>query len=490
MTAFARLMAFQRETEALAGIAGRLEWDRDTVMPPGAAAQRAEEIAALEAVLHARRTDPRLGEWLAAARPGDAAGARALFLIGREHARATRVPPRLAAEIARRTSLAQGVWAAARAGDDVAAFLPTLAAVIALKREEAAALAAGATGADAAYDALLDDHEAGATAAGIAALFAELRPGLVALRDHVLGATPPPPPLSGHFPAADQLALAREVAGRFGYDFARGRIDLAVHPFASGSGADVRITTRIDEADPFICLFAVIHETGHAAYEQTIAPAHTLTPLGRGVSKGVHESQSRIYENQIGRSRGFCRWLHRAMRAAFGERVPADPDAFHAAANRVVPGFIRTAADEVHYNLHILLRFDLERELIAGRLAAGDLEAAWNDRFEADFGVAVTRPSEGMLQDVHWAAGLFGYFPTYTLGNLYAACLWQALVADIPAAEALMERGELAPITGWLGERLQRPGGLHPPRETVARACGFAPSARPLLDYLQAKFGA
>lgn len=490
MTAFAELMEFQRETEALAEVMGRLGWDQQTVMPPGAAAQRAEETAALEAVLHARRSDPRLAGWLAAAVPPDAAGARAVALIAREHARATLIPVRLAAEIARVTSRAQGIWAEARAGDDVAGFLPVLSEVVALKREAASALAAGAAGQDALYDALLDEYEPGATAAGIAAMFAELRPRLIALRARILGSGRTPAPLAGRFPAAAQLALAREMAGVFGYDFHRGRIDLAVHPFSSGSGADVRITTRIDEADPFGCLYSTIHETGHAAYEQAIDAAHALTPLGRGVSMGVHESQSRLYENQIGRSRAFCTWLHGAMARAFGSAGTEGPAALYAAANRVVPGYIRTEADEVHYNLHILMRFDLERELVAGRLAVADLEAAWNARFAADFGVAVDRPANGMLQDVHWSVGVFGYFPTYTLGNLYAACLWQALRADIPEAPALMAEGRLAPLTLWLRDRLQRHGGLLPPRETIARACRFAPSAEPLLAYLEAKFGA
>ncbi len=490
MTAFAVLMAFQRETEALAQVMGRLEWDQQTVMPPGAARQRAEEMAALESVLHARRSDPRLADWIAGAAPPDAAGARALALIGREHARATRIPLRLAAETARVTSLAQGVWAEARAGDDVGRFLPVLAEVVALKREAAAALADGAEGQDARYDALLDEYEPGATAAGLAAMFAELRPRLVALRARILGVGRTPPALAGRFPAEAQLRLAREVAGVFGYDFGRGRIDLAVHPFSSGSGSDVRITTRIDEADPLGCLYSTIHETGHAAYEQAIDTAHALTPLGRGVSMGVHESQSRLYENQIGRSRAFASWLHGAMARSFGDAGAAGPEALYAAANRVVPGFVRTEADEVHYNLHILMRFDLERDLVAGRLETGDLEAAWNDRFAADFGVAVDRPAHGLLQDVHWSAGVFGYFPTYTLGNLYAACLWQALAADLPEAEAMVAAGRLGPVTGWLRERLQRHGGLAPPRETIARACGFAPAAEPLLAYLEAKFGA
>ncbi|MFN6978739.1 MAG: carboxypeptidase M32, partial [Gemmobacter sp.] len=373
MTAFQTLMDFQRETEALAQIAGRLGWDQETMMPRGAADQRGAEMAAIEGVLHARRTDPRLAEWLAAAEAADAAGAAALRLIAREHARATRVPARLAQEIARVTSIAQGIWAEARARDDVAHFLPTLMQVIALKREEAAALAQGGD----LYDALLDDYEPGATAATIGAMFDRMRPRLVALRAAVL-ARPPANPLAGHFRAAGQMAVARDLATAFGYDWTRGRLDLAVHPFSSGSGHDVRITTRVNEADPLNCFYSTIHEVGHATYEQRIDPAFALTPLGQGVSMGVHESQSRIYENQIGRSRAFAGWMFGRMVQEFGHAGADSPEAFYRAVNAVRPGHIRTEADEVHYNLHIMMRFDLERALIAGDLVPADLEAAWN----------------------------------------------------------------------------------------------------------------
>jgi carboxypeptidase Taq len=485
MTAFQSLAAFQRETEALAQIAARLGWDQETMMPRGAAQQRGEEMAAIEGVLHARRTDPRLADWLAAAEAEDAAGAAFLRLVAREHARAVKVPARLAQEIARTTSLAQGIWAEARAKDDIPHFLPKLAEVIRLKREEAACLAAGGD----LYDALLDAYEPGAKGAGIAALFAAMRPRLVALREAVL-ARPPAAPLSGRFPAAGQMAVARDLATAFGYDWTRGRLDLAVHPFSSGSGHDVRITTRVNEADPFNCFYATIHEVGHATYEQRIDPAFALTPLGRGVSMGVHESQSRIYENQLGRSRAFAGWLFARMRREFGDAGAPDPDAFYRAVNAVRAGFIRTEADEVHYNLHIMMRFDLERALIAGDLVPADLEAAWNDRFAADFGVAVDRPSHGMLQDVHWSIGLFGYFPTYALGNVYAGCLHAALRRDVPDLDARLAEGDASPATGWLADRVQRHGGLWQPEEVIARACGHPPSAGLLLDYLEAKFGA
>jgi carboxypeptidase Taq len=483
--AYEALMAHARETAALEQISGRLGWDQETMMPRGAAEQRGEEMAAMEGVLHARRTDPRVGEWLEAAEPSDAVAAAQVVKVARAWRRAAKVPARLAQEIARVTSVSQGIWAEARARDDVAAFLPTLAEVIRLRQEEGAALAAGGDP----YDALVDDYEPGMTGADIAAMFGEMRPRLVALRERVLGAERQPRALEGSFGADTQMRLARDLATAFGYDWSRGRIDLAVHPFSSGGGNDVRITTRVAESDPFNCLYSTIHEVGHACYEQNIDPDYLLTPIGAGVSMGVHESQSRIYENQLGRSRAFTGWLFGQMRERFGAFGIGDAAAFFAGVNRVQPGFIRTEADEVHYNLHIMMRFDLERALVRGDLAVADLEAAWNDRFKADFGVAVDKPSHGMLQDVHWSIGLFGYFPTYSLGNLYAGCLHKALRADVPDLDARMAEGDLAAATGWLREKVQRHGGLYAPREVIAQACGFEPSAGPLLDYLEAKFG-
>ncbi|WP_372893127.1 carboxypeptidase M32 [Rhodosalinus sp.] len=484
MTAYDDLMAHARETEALAQVAGRLGWDQETMMPRAAAPQRAEEMAAMEAVLHARRTDPRVAEWLAEAEAPDAAGAAQLRLIRRAHARAAKVPARLAAELARVTSRAQGVWAEARATEDPGAFLPVLAEVVALRREEGAALAEGGD----VYDALLQDYEPGTSAGEIETMFAALRPRLAELRAAALD-RPAPPALTGRFDETAQHALARELAGAFGYDLSRGRIDTAVHPFSSGSGLDVRITTRTDPADPFNCLYSTIHEVGHATYEQNIDDAYLLTPVGQGASMGVHESQSRLYENQLGRSRAFTGWLFRRMRESFGEIGVADEDAFHATVNRVHRGFIRTESDELQYNLHVLLRFDLERALIAGDLAAGDLEGAWNDRFAADFGYAPERPSDGVLQDVHWSVGLFGYFPTYTLGNLYAGCLHAALRRDLPDLDDRLAEGDPSPATAWLRARVQRHGGLMEPRALIEAATGEPPSEGPLLAYLEAKFG-
>ncbi|NOC44536.1 carboxypeptidase M32 [Ruegeria sp. HKCCD7559] len=483
MTAFDELMAFQRETSALGQIAGRLGWDQETVMPRGAAPQRAEEMAAIEAVLHARRSDPRVAEWLDQAAPQDEVGKAQLREIRRAYDRAVKVPADLATAIARTTSAAQGTWAQARADEDVSTFLPVLEEVVSLKRQEGEALAQGGD----VYDAMVEDYEPYTTGAQIAAIFDEMRPRLVALRAAVLE-RPEPAALTGSFDELTQMRLTQKLAVAFGYDLNNGRVDKAVHPFSSGSGLDVRITTRTSETDPFNCFYSTIHEVGHAAYEQGIDRDYLLTPLGRGVSMGVHESQSRIYENQLGRSRAFTGWLFDQMKDAFGDFGIADADAFYATVNRVHNGYIRTEADEVQYNLHIMLRFDLERALMAGDLQVSELEAAWNDRFKADFGYAVDKPSNGCLQDVHWSVGLFGYFPTYSLGNVYAGCLYQALRGAVPELDAQLAEGDTSGATAWLRGHVQQHGGLYAPREIIRRASGVEPGPEPLLDYLEQKF--
>ncbi|WP_050525407.1 carboxypeptidase M32 [Pseudorhodobacter aquimaris] len=482
--AYDELMAFQRQTEALGQVAGRLDWDRETTMPRGAAGQRAEECGALEAVLHARRTDPRLGEWLDEAEATSDVARANLRLIRRSFERNSKIPAALAEEIARVTSTAQGTWAEARSTNDVAGFLPSLARVIELRREEAAYLAQGGD----LYDALIEEYEPGATAASLGGMFDRMRPRLVELRGAVLDAEYQPEPMEGRFERAGQMRVSRELASAFGYDWDRGRMDFAVHPFSSGSGSDVRITTRVVESDPFNCFYSTVHEVGHACYELGINRDYALTPLGAGASMGVHESQSRIYENQLGRSRAFTGWLMGRMRANFADFNAKDTDAFYATVNKVRAGYIRTESDEVQYNLHVMMRFDLERALVLGDLGVRDLEAAWNDRFKADFGYVVDQPANGMLQDVHWAVGLFGYFPTYTLGNLYAGCLHQAMRAAIPKLDSQLSDGDTSAATTWLRENVQTHGGLYEPREVITRACGFEPHEGPLLDYLEEKF--
>ena len=487
MSAFDDLMMFTRETEALGAIMGRLNWDQETMMPRGAAEQRGEEFAALESVLHARKTDARIGGWLEQidAEALDEVSRAQLRHIRRSYERNTKVPARLAAELAKVTSVAQGIWAEARARDDFAHFAPTFKEVVRLRREEAAALKEG-TDYDL-WDALHQDYEPGSTGAQLDAMFGALRPRLVALRDKIMGADQPKG-LSGTYDEAKQMALTEGLAAAFGYDFAYGRIDKAVHPFSSGTGLDVRITTRTNPEDPLNSIYSTIHETGHACYEQNISRNFLLTPLGEGVSMGVHESQSRIYENQLGRSRAFTEYLYGEMRETFGEIGVNSAEDFYAAVNRLTPGYIRTESDEVQYNLHVLLRFDLERQIIGGSLDIDDLPEAWDSRFEADFGVKVDKVSNGCLQDVHWPVGLFGYFPTYSLGNVYAGCLHKALRAEVSDLDAQLAKGDTSAATGWLKDNLQQFGGLREPRDTIVHACGFEPSEAPLLDYLEEKF--
>lgn len=482
------LLGHLRQTAALSQVSGLLAWDQEAAMPPKGAAQRAEQAGAMAAVLHGRQTDPRIPEWIAgidaaSLSPFDAAN---VAEAARAHRLAVKIPCRLAEQSARAASEGHRIWAAAREAKDFTAFAPTLARIVALKREEAACLAEGARE-HALYDALLDQFEPGAKTEEVAPLLDAMRPRLTALRE-AIAERPAPPAPEGRFPAEAQVGLARKVAARIGYDFDAGRIDTVVHPFCSGTAGDVRITTRTDEADPFNCLYSTIHEVGHALYAQG-APDPFL-PAADYCSMGVHESQSRFWENWIGRSRPFAGWLHERMTDAFGPHGLDGPDALYAAANRVKTGFIRTEADEVHYNLHILLRFELERDLISGALETEDLEAEWNARFGRDFGMEVTDPSLGVLQDIHWSAGLFGYFPTYALGNIYAACLDRAMREDLADRDEMVAAAETGPILEWLRRRVHAKGRLLASPALIEAATGAPPLAEPLLDHLEAKFGA
>ena len=491
MTPYEELIAHTSRTAALSQTAGLLSWDQETMMPRGGEETRAEQMGALSAVTHARSTDPRIGDWLEAIEEGDLdeRGRANVRRIRRSYTRASKIPERLAEEIARTTSRAQGVWARARGEDDFEAFAPVLETVVRLRREEAEVLtpSRGAGGADL-YDALLDDYEPGMKTRELAAMFDELRPALVSLRERIAGSSVEAPRLSGGYAPERQMLVAREICDAFGYDFARGRLDLSTHPFSMGMGpGDVRITTRVAEDDPFNCLYSTAHEIGHALYEQGLPP-YALEPAGGYVSMGVHESQSRLWENQIGRSRAFAEWLHPRM--DFPDYGLADPQALYACVNRVETGFIRTEADEVHYNLHVMLRFALERDLISGALEVADLEEAWNERFERDFGLKVPKPSLGVLQDVHWSVGLFGYFPTYTLGNVFAAELFARLKDDLGDVDAMARSGELQPVLAWLREKVHARGSHLPPLDLMAEVVGHAPTPGPLVAYLEEKFGA
>jgi carboxypeptidase Taq len=480
------LLDHLKQTAALSQVAGLLSWDQETVMPVNGAAQRAEQSGAMAVVIHGRNADPRIAEWILGIDRATLSSFDRCNLdqARRAYDRATKIPSRLAEETAKAASEGQIIWAEARAAKDFSVFAPALKRNIGLKREEAACLSA--TGADL-YDALLDEFEPGAKTADLLPLLESLRPGLTALREKIAG-KPEPRALGGHFPAGRQMALAARIAARIGYDFDAGRIDKATHPFSSGSVGDARITTRTDEADPFNCIYSTIHEVGHALYTQ--GASDPFMPAADYCSMGVHESQSRFWENQVARSRPFADWLYPVMKDAFGEMNLGSPDALYGAVNRVETGYIRTEADEVHYNLHILLRFELERELIAGSLEVDDLEEAWNTRFARDFGMKVPDASLGVLQDVHWSVGLFGYFPTYSLGNIYAACLDKAMSEALPDRDDMVRRAETQPILDWLRENIHSAGRVLPAHELIEQATGEAPSTVPLMDYLEAKFGA
>jgi carboxypeptidase Taq len=485
---YSELETHLRRMAALEQVSGLLNWDQETQMPPRGGALRLEQLGAVATALHRLASDPRIEEWASAAANAGLDGAAVVNIAEarRTHARAVRIPASLAEELARQSARAQMVWEQARPSSDLAALLPELEKLVALKRSHAACLAQPG---QLPYDALLDEFEPGISSADIDTIFARLRFGLVDLRARIAGKSRRPASLAGHFPAAGQLALSRRLGSVFGYDWAAGRLDLAAHPSSSGTGGDVRITTRINEVDPRECLYSTIHEVGHAVYEQNLDPVHACLPAGSHASMGVHESQSRLFENQLGRSRAFCHWLHPAMADAFGDTGVPGPDDLYGVVNGVETGFIRTEADEVHYNLHIMMRFDLERDLISGALAVADLPEAWDARFAADFGVAVPNAALGCMQDVHWSAGLFGYFPTYTLGNIYSGEIHEALRREVPDLDAHLAAGELAPVLDWLRPRIHRRGKTRAPAVLIAEACGATPTEAALLDYLEVKYG-
>ena len=485
--AMGRLLEFQRQTEALEQVGQLLSWDQETFMPSGAAEQRAEWIGAIQGIIHSRIVSDEFAELLGAACDGraDATESAHLRVLGRERELARRIPDPLPSRIAAVSSRAITAWQEARRREEVGLLLPLLDELVKLKREEANALADNCRP----YDALLDTFEQGATSDWIDQMFGRLRVALVDLTERIFASGRPVCGLTGEYPEPAQMELSRELATLFGYDWEKGRLDKSVHPFTSGAGNDVRITTRVDTTSPFNCLYATIHEAGHACYEQRIRKEYLLTPLGKGASFGVHESQSRILENQLGRSRAFCSWLFGRMRDVFGSIGVDDAVSFYAAANRVTQCRIRTEADEVQYNLHIMLRYSLERDLINGQIEVRDLEEAWNQRFLENFGLDISSPSEGILQDIHWPAGLFGYFPTYTIGNIYASALHSAMRENLPGLDEAMKQGNLMPAIDWLETKVQQFGRFHEPRKLIEQASGQPVSEEPLLRYLEDKFG-
>jgi carboxypeptidase Taq len=489
--ALASLKAALATVMDLRHAAGLVEWDERVMMPEGGAAVHGEMAATLHRLAHEQFTSDEVGTLLdtLAAGDGDPDGDDACLvrLAAHEYGRAVRVPAAFVAEQARVVSAAQAVWQKARADNDFGRFAPHLERVLDLKRRYVGFFPAAAHP----YDHLIDEFEPGMTTAEVTALFDALRPRQVALVRAAAHGAPPPPFLTAVYDEGAMLAFAEEVVTAFGFDWARGRQDRSTHPFASGIGpGDVRITTRWVPAQPFALLFGTLHETGHALYEQGVAPALTRTLLESGTSLGVHESQSRLWENLVGRSRPF--WDH--FYPALQRRFPAQLDgvtvkAFHRGINRVSPSLIRVEADEATYNLHIMLRVELERGLIEGTIAPRDLPELWRVRMREYLGVAPETDTEGVLQDIHWSAGLFGYFATYTLGNVIAAQLWQAFGAVHPRRDAELARGDFVALLAWLRETVHRHGRKFPPQDLVRRAAGAPVDPEPYLRYLEDKYG-
>ena len=477
-----------KKTTALAQVSGLLGWDQETQMPEMGSTQRAEQMGALEGVLHGRRSDPKIKEWISSIDIDalDHVAKTNVREAQKDYASATKVPADLAEALAKHAAKAQGIWAKARAAQSFADFAPTLKEMVNLKQQEAQARQSGNTSL---YDTLMDDYEPGMKTSEMSALLEELRTGLVDLRGRISESGKEMPQLQGDFSKDKQLALSRALPEIFGYNWKAGRMDFAVHPFCSGNGGDVRITTRVEEDNPFDCIYSTIHETGHAVYEQNIPNADSLAPAYSYASMGVHESQSRMMENQIGRSRAFAEHLFPLFQKHFGDIGVSTAEDFYHAVNNVRSSYIRTESDEVHYNLHIMMRFDLERALIEGDLVVDDLDAAWNERFAADFGREVDTPANGVLQDVHWSVGLFGYFPTYSLGNLYAGELFAKMQADIDGLDEKISSASLEAPIEWLNRNIHDHGRLKAPAQLIEDAVGHKASAQALLAYLNTKFG-
>ncbi len=476
-------------------------WDQEVSMPAGGAPARAWTLAALAGAVHQRSTDARLATlaerlWRGRARLGRVPR-RQVELARRAVRKARRIPLDLARELALAESRGLETWREARRRRDWAAFAPALEHMLALKRRAArlAVRAEGPTPGSRAplYDALLDDFEPGMTSARLDDLLGELRDFTVPLLKQVVAArvSVDLAPLVGRFDVEAQRAFAREVVVGMGIDLQRGRMDLSTHPFCSGLAPDdVRMTGRFDARDLRGGLFGVVHEAGHGLYEQGLDPARARQPAGGAVSMAIHESQSRLWENLVARSRPFwVHWLPR-LRRQHPRLRRVSVDGIWRAANAVQPSFIRVEADELTYNLHILLRYEIERDLIEGRQSVRDLPQRWNDGMRRLLGLTPRHDAEGVLQDIHWAMGSFGYFPTYSLGNLYAAQFMQAARRDLRGLDARIAQGRLAPLREWLRERIHRHDQLESAEQLVRRVTGRPLSVDAFADHLRARVAA
>jgi len=489
--AYTELVRLSRDESVLSSCVDLLEWDEEIAMPHGGVAHRADQMALLAGIVHDRGTDPRYGELLsvieASSLVADPEGAPAVNVreLRREFDRERKIPRRLVEESARVTALASQAWVEARKRNEFPLFEPWLDRIFALAREEADAVGYAGTR----YDAMVEDYEPGMTTERLSALFARLESDLVPLVDALR--SEPAPVVAREYPLPRQRAFVKMVAAALGFDFDGGRLDIGQHPFCTSIGpGDVRIGLRYYRRDFTRGFFGLLHEVGHALYDQGLDRTHFGTPMGDAVSLGMHESQSRLWENLVGRSHGFWRHFYPQLQTAFHDALHSVPlDGFLGELNRVAPGLIRVHADEVTYNLHVLIRFELERGLLDGDLRAADLPAAWAERYRRTLGVAPKNDRTGCLQDVHWAEGLIGYFPTYTLGNVYAAQLFEAADRAVGPLDEAFAAGEFRSLREWLGEHVHRHGSRYAAAALGERATGSAPDPGALVKNLTRRYG-
>ena len=499
--AFAELSARLARVADLGSAASLANWDQQTKMPARGGEARASVIATLAEIAHREFVSPEVGRLLeragaelahgAAGEDPDSDDVRLLAVARRRYDKAVRVPDGLAADIARASSTGQNAWVAARAESDFNAFAPHLREGVELARRYVECHL-GHDGFASPYDVLLDDFAPGMRAAEVAVLFDELRAELVPMIATIARTQGvDEAPLDARFEVDGQRRLADEVLAMMGFEDSGWRLDDTVHPFAVSVGlGDVRLTTRFEDDNWPTGLYSVMHECGHGLYEAGIAEAYRRTPLGSIDSLAQHESQSRLWENMVGRGRPFATVLApRVAALAGGALSQLTPDALYRAVNRVQPSYIRVDADEATYALHIILRFELEQQLIEGTLDAADAAEAWNARFEQLFGLAVDSDANGVLQDVHWAAGLLGYFPTYALGNLIAGQLWERARSEVSDLDAALAAGELGELREWLRLRIHRFGAKYPTAELLEREAGGPMTVAPFVRYLKAKLG-
>ena len=488
------LLALSAELADLGALRALAEWDQNTAQPEGAADVRGAQLTTIQGIIHDREINLRFGELLDDLEPtiGDArftdADRGLVRQTRRNYTHATKLPHKLVQEITRVGSAAFEAWRKARATNDFALFAPWLAKTIALQREVADRYGYQATR----YDALLDLYEPGLTAARVEKLFSAVRKISVKTlqRIQASGHTVDASMLSGNFPADKQFKLSEAILRRMGYDFTRGAIAESPHPFTTefGTPYDVRVTIRPDKQFVQAALMAAIHEGGHAVYEQGSAPTLSRTPVAGGASMGVHESQSRLWENAIGRSEAFWLGQFDAVRKVFRAQFKdVEPTAFARALNHVEPSLIRVEADEVTYNLHIIIRFEMEKQMVNGEVDVNSLPRLWNERYQEYLGITPPNDADGILQDIHWTSG-FGYFPTYTLGNLYGAQIYATLRKAFPDFDERLAHGDTAFVLGWLRERMYRYGAIYQPEELMTRVTGEAPNPKYFERYLTQKF--